>query len=262
MSSDDSNSNPFGESPANGTPDPKNPFQFASGGAKTETPPSPFEISASNPFAPKETKEEPPKEGFDMKGFSGEPKPMNQLEAAPVDKKPETTVPSVPKLTPTADSKPAVPAPPATPPPVAPATPAPPAASAAPAPATTPAPAAPAAAAVGLPDEGTKQLVLRAIFGVDHELTHQQIIQRARTLPGVKNISTVNAEAANALSTVRELVGSLGFGSASDIVLSSPEGAFDFISAGGTTLAILREGEYAPGVRETLILIAQEIDKL
>ena len=110
--SDDPNSNPFGESATNGTPDPKNPFQFAAGGAKTETPPSPFEISASNPFASKEAPEGSPPEGsagFDMKGFSGAPKPMDQLEAAPVEEpKPDTSIPSVPRNAP--ESRPAAPA--------------------------------------------------------------------------------------------------------------------------------------------------------
>lgn len=244
--SEDPNRNPFGESPANGTPDPKNPFQFAAGGAKTETPPSPFEISSSNPFAaPEKAKEEEkPKqggEGFEMKGFPEEPKPMGQLEAAPVE--PAKPAPPAVPAKPEAKTEPAKPAP------------APPA----PAPSSIP---APSPLSDGLPTTETKQLVLRAIFGVDHELSHQQILQRARTLPGVKNLSAVDAEAIAALGKVRSLVGSIGLGSADDLVLSNSEGVFDFISAGSTTLAILRDGEYAAGVRETLILIAQELDKL
>ena len=170
-----------------------------------------------------------------MKGFPNEPGPMNQLEAAPVKKPEEAPAPKGGQ----AAARP---------------------------PAQEPKSAAPVSAPSGggeaLPSVETKQLVLRAIFGVDHELTHQQIMQRARTLPGVKNIASVDAEAAGALKKVRELVSSIGFWDPGDTVLSSPEGTFDFISAGRTTLAILREGGYSPGVRETLILIAQEIDKL
>lgn len=248
MSADDPNSSPFGEKPANGTPDPQNPFQLA-GNAPAGVSPSPFEISASNPFAapPEEKKEEagkpdaaaqeeaarqqeeekrkardpfggpapePEKEksGFEMKGFASEP--------------PTQTAPP-------AESKPA--------------------------------PAAPVAApAAGgpLPTGETKQLVLRAIFGVDRELTHQEIMQRARSLPGVKHIAPVGAEAAEALAKVRGLAGSVGIGDPNDIVLSCSDGVFDFISGGNTTLAVVREGKYSAGVRETLIIIAQEIDKL
>ena len=248
MSADDPNSSPFGEKPANGTPDPQNPFQLA-GNAPAGVSPSPFEISASNPFAAPAEKEETAKKdeskdpaaeeeaarkaeeekrqakdpfggptpelptdksGFEMKGFS--------TETAPA---------------PAAEDK-----------------------AAAPAPAATPAPGGP------LPSDETKQLVLRAIFGVDRELTHQEILQRARSLPGVKNIAPVGSEAAGALAKVRDLAGSIGISDPSDIVLSCSEGVFDFINAGKTTLAVVREGNYSAGVRETLIIIAQEIDKL
>jgi hypothetical protein len=121
---------------------------------------------------------------------------------------------------------------------------------------------APTPAGSPLPTGETKQLVLRAIFGVDRELTHQEILQRARSLPGVKNIAPVGSEAAGALSKVRDLAGSVGISDPNDIVLSCSEGVFDFISAGSTTLAVVREGKYSAGVRETLIIIAQEIDKL
>ncbi|MGE9267431.1 MAG: hypothetical protein ACQKBY_04990, partial [Verrucomicrobiales bacterium] len=46
---------------------------------------------------------------------------------------------------------------------------------------------------------GMKQLELRAIFGVDHELSSQEIIQRARTLPGVRNVALIGENEMRAL---------------------------------------------------------------
>ena len=44
--------------------------------------------------------------------------------------------------------------------------------------------------------------------------------------------------------------------------MSCSQGLVDFLEFKGTSLAILRKGKYFPGVRETLIICARELDKL
>jgi len=107
-----------------------------------------------------------------------------------------------------------------------------------------------------------EQLELRAIFGVDHVLDVSQILQRARTLPGIRNVSVVGQQEASALSNFRQAMQSMGFGDSNDMKLNSGGGSIDFLSERDTTLAVLLEGAYAPGVQETLIIVAREIGKL
>lgn len=108
----------------------------------------------------------------------------------------------------------------------------------------------------------TKQLVLRAIFGVDHELSHQEIMQRARGLPGILHVSKVNSKEADALEVLQGCASKLGLEEEDSIVMSCPEGFIDFMKSEGISLAVLRKDNYAPGVRETLLICAQELDKL
>lgn len=108
----------------------------------------------------------------------------------------------------------------------------------------------------------TKQLELRAIFGVDHELSQLEIMQRARGLPGILNVSKANSKEVEALGLLKGCASKLGLEENDPVVMSSPQGFIDFVSCEGTSLAVLREGKYAPGVRETLIICARELDKL
>jgi len=106
------------------------------------------------------------------------------------------------------------------------------------------------------------QLELRAIFGVDHELSHQEIIRRARALPGIRNLTTVDSTELETIEGLREAIARWGFGDGESIAISCGDGVIDFITAGETSLVVLYDGEYAPGVRETLIIVARELDKL
>lgn len=114
----------------------------------------------------------------------------------------------------------------------------------------------------GQPAPAFQQLELRAIFGVDHVLDQKEIIQRARTLPGVRNVAVVGQQEASALSNFRQAMHSMGFGDSNEMKLNSGGGDVDFLTEGETTIAILHEGAYAPGVQETLIIVAREIGKL
>jgi hypothetical protein len=107
-----------------------------------------------------------------------------------------------------------------------------------------------------------QQLELRAIFGVGHVLDVNQILQRARTLPGIRNVAVVGQQEAHALSNFRLAMQGMGFGDSNEMKLSSGGGTVDFITEGETSVAVLLEGNYAPGVQETLIIVAREIGKL
>ncbi|MEJ6830444.1 MAG: hypothetical protein QNK61_09650 [Akkermansiaceae bacterium] len=110
---------------------------------------------------------------------------------------------------------------------------------------------------------GMPQLVLRAIFGVSHELSADEMLQRARTLPGVRNLRIVGAEEAAAMKVLRVSVSRLGFGEEHSIGLSSADGDVDIIEEEGTTVAVLHEdGGYAAGARETLIIVTRELARL
>lgn len=295
---DQSPPSPFGVG-ATGAPSPEaqpspapapaaaNPFQVApQGGEATQPPPA-----QAQPTAPGQPQAAG---GFEMKGFPSGPAPMNQLETAPIggggDKPAEN--PASP-ISPAADpfagmdlqqvsdgNQGATAAPPAAEveeeaveedfagnAPAAP--PAEPEKKEEPAPEPAPEPAAKEKKSVPLkvPKAAvvtgeTKQLALRAIFGVDHELSHQEIMQRARGLSGISNVVKVKERETKALDTLRNCASKLGLDDDENIAMSCPDGFIDFLTSGDTSLAILREGEYAAGVRETLLIIASELDKL
>jgi len=106
------------------------------------------------------------------------------------------------------------------------------------------------------------QLVLRAIFGVTQELNKNEILQRARTLPGVRNLHLVGSDEAKAMSDLRASLERMGFGDQNSMSLHTDAGTIDIIEEPGATLAVLHEGGYGAGVRETLIIVARELARL
>ncbi len=120
----------------------------------------------------------------------------------------------------------------------------------------------PATAGGSTPGPAFQQIELRAIFGVDHVLDTREILQRARDLPGIQDIAVVGRWEAAALSNFRQAMQSMGFGGSTEIKLGSNGDSVDFLTEGETTIAVLQDGPYAPGVQETLIIVAREIGKL
>ena len=106
-----------------------------------------------------------------------------------------------------------------------------------------------------------RQLELRAIFGVDRELNSDEILQRSRTLPGMCNIARVSRQDMATLEALKQLLPNLGFGSGG-LKLYSDSVALEFIREGGVMLAVQTDGGFAPGVRETLMLVARELERL
>ena len=105
-----------------------------------------------------------------------------------------------------------------------------------------------------------KQLELRAIFGVDREMSKEEIIQRSRSLPGVRQIAMASASDIAAVDALKQVISNLGFGSGA-LKLYSGSVPIEFIREDHTLLAVQTDGGFAPGVREALILVARELSR-
>jgi len=162
------------------------------------------------------------------------------------------------------------------PPPIPPAVPVQPVSTPAPAPAAAaPAPApvvasAPVSAPVATSVEtdsyesdsrSIRQLELRAIFGVDRELSADEILQRARALPGIRHVARVPAADSGTIEALKRVIGSLGFG-AGQVKLYCGSVPIEFIRESNVLLAVQNDGTFAPGVRETLMIVARELGRL
>lgn len=105
-----------------------------------------------------------------------------------------------------------------------------------------------------------RQLELRAIFGVDREMTPDEILQRSRALPGMKNISRVASKDIGTIEAMKTLLPSLGFGGGG-LKLYAGSVPLEFIREGSVMLAVQTDGGFAPGVRETLMIVARELGR-
>ncbi|MBX3741907.1 MAG: hypothetical protein KF712_12995 [Akkermansiaceae bacterium] len=130
------------------------------------------------------------------------------------------------------------------------------------APAPAPAAAAPAPAPVSSESDSfaIRQLELRAIFGVDREMSTDEILQRARSLPGIRHIARVSAGDVAAVDALKQVVSNLGFGSGG-LKLYAGSVPIEFIRESGVLLAVQTDGGFAPGVRETLMIVARELSR-
>lgn len=138
---------------------------------------------------------------------------------------------------------------------------------AAPAQAPAPAPAAPPAAPAAESDSfesdsrSIRQLELRAIFGVDRELGAEEMLQRARGLSGIRHVARVPAGENATIDGLKRVIGSLGF-PAGQVKLVCGNVPIEFIREGNVMLAVQTDGSFAPGVRETLMIVARELGRL
>ena len=129
-----------------------------------------------------------------------------------------------------------------------------------PAPATVVAPAADSGGFES--DSGSiRQLALRAIFGVDRDLGAEEILQRARSLAGIRHVARVPASENATIDALKRVIGGLGFGSG-QVKLYCGSAPIEFIREGDVLLAVQNDGSFAPGVRETLMIVARELGKL
>lgn len=106
-----------------------------------------------------------------------------------------------------------------------------------------------------------RQLELRAIFGVDRELSSEEILQRARSLPGIRHVARVPAQDSGTIDALKRVVSGLGFG-AGQVKLYCGAVPIEFIRESNVLLAVQNDGTFAPGVRETLMIVARELGRL
>ena len=100
-----------------------------------------------------------------------------------------------------------------------------------------------------------------AAAGAPQEGGFEMTGMKADSTP-VGNLDTVPiGGAVEALETLKSCMDGLGFAPAEAIALTCPDGLIEFVSYGNTAMAVLREGDFQPGVRETLIIIARELDQ-
>ena len=88
-----------------------------------------------------------------------------------------------------------------------------------------------------------------------------EILQRSRALPGMKNIARVAAGDMTTIEALKTLLPSLGFGSGS-LKLYAGSVPIEFIREGAVMLAVQTDGGFAPGVRETLMIVARELNRI
>jgi len=104
-----------------------------------------------------------------------------------------------------------------------------------------------------------RQLALRAIFGVDRELSRDEILQRLQGLAGVRRVSLIGPEELAALDTLRLALAGMASDS-TPLKLSFGSAPVEFIREGKAVLAVMTDGSFAPGVKETIIIAARELD--
>jgi hypothetical protein len=230
------------------TPEARSPFATESSAS-----PSPFDAPApaTSPFASSPPPVPASTSASSPFGFAAEP--AAAAAPAPAAAAAAATVAPAPAAIPAAETPAPAPAPAATP--------------VAAAPAATPAPAPASSPATTVTDSADsdsssiRQLALRAIFGVDRELGAEEMLQRARGLSGIRHVARVPAAEVATVDAFKKVINNLGF-PAGQVKLISGSLPIEFIREGNVVLAIQNDGSFAPGVRETLIIVARELAKL
>ncbi|MBB5353321.1 hypothetical protein HNR46_003577 [Haloferula luteola] len=108
---------------------------------------------------------------------------------------------------------------------------------------------------------GIRQLELRAIFGVDRELNEGEILQRSRALPGIRQLARVPSADIGAIEGIKRVLSGIGFGDG-QVKLYCGSSPVEFVREGEVLLAVQTDGGFAPGVRETLMIVARELHRM
>jgi hypothetical protein len=106
-----------------------------------------------------------------------------------------------------------------------------------------------------------RQLEMRAIFSMDREMDADEILQRSGALPGIRQVARVSPEDTAMIDDLKNLLPRLGFGSGT-LKLYAGSVPLEFIRAGSVMLAVQTDGGFAPGIRETLMIVARELNRL
>jgi hypothetical protein len=106
-----------------------------------------------------------------------------------------------------------------------------------------------------------RQLELRAIFRMDREMSEEEILNRSRELPGIRNLVCLRTQDMATVESLKHMMSSLGFGE-SEPKLQPGSTPLEFIREGSVILAVQMEGGFAPGMREILMLVARELGRM
>lgn len=106
-----------------------------------------------------------------------------------------------------------------------------------------------------------RQVELRAIFGVDREMNVDEILDRCRSLPGIRSIACLGGQEASTIESLRTLVTKLGYGNGA-LRIYAGESPVEFIREANVLLAVQTEGGFSAGVREILMVAAREMAHL
>ncbi len=91
-------------------------------------------------------------------------------------------------------------------------------------------------------------------------MNHDEIIQRSRALPGIRHLARVGIQDIAAIEAIKHVLANLGFGGGG-LKLYAGSVPVDFIREGSVLLAVQTDGGFAPGVRETLMIVARELGR-
>ena len=101
-------------------------------------------------------------------------------------------------------------------------------------------------------------LILRAIFGVGRDLNRDEILKKASELPGIMSVKLLGRAERAALRVLRDGIQDLGV----SLDLISKDASVDLIHGEATTLVVFYEGEFRPGVREILTIVARQFSEI
>ncbi len=107
----------------------------------------------------------------------------------------------------------------------------------------------------------TMQIELRAIFGLDRDLSTDEILQRCRALPSIRSVARITSDDICAFDFLKHNLSKFGF-DPQNLRLCVGQTPIEFITAENTTFAVVTDGSFAPGVRETLILAARQLSRM
>ncbi len=105
------------------------------------------------------------------------------------------------------------------------------------------------------------QAALRAIFGVDHEMNVDEILQRLRSLPGIRHLAMVTGNDVAVLDGLKKSLSALGFGAA-NIRIFGGNVPTEFVRHASVLLAVQTVSGFGPGVKEAIKIASQEIHRL
>jgi hypothetical protein len=106
-----------------------------------------------------------------------------------------------------------------------------------------------------------RQLELRAIFGVDREMSTDEILICTRSLPGIKHVAKIGYNDVASLESFKATLQGHGFG-CGNIRLYFDSMPIEFVRDGQTVLAVQTNGGFAPGVKEAIMIVARELEKM